>query len=153
MSPAALLADEPPVILRGDANPWNLIPPTPSAEVRGEFATAFFPDPTAPEGILEKRVEVLALWECIGGADVVEVDRQGNRYAGATRRHTLPLDRLTSETTHARKHAAYAARLAAVRPGCCPECWRRGKAIPSATVAACPFVERHVTIRRPEGAK
>jgi hypothetical protein len=29
------------------------------------------------------------------------------------------------------------------RPGYCPQCWRIGKAIPAATVDACPFVASH----------
>lgn len=137
-----------PVILYGAANPWNNLPPA-APKPRGEFATAFFADPAATDGVRSVAVEVLELWEGVGGAAVVEIDGKGARFAATTARHTLPLDRLASETTAGRKRAAYSAKLALVRPGCCPECWRLGKAIPAASVAECVFAHRHPVITKP----
>lgn len=133
--------DCPPVSL-GNANPWNGRRYTTDKRPL-ERANALFPDPAAPGGVSVRAVVINELWESVSAADVTECDSDGRPHLPTHARHIVPLSRLTSPETHARKLAAYSAKLATVKPGYCPECWNRGKAIPAPTVAACPFVSRH----------
>ena len=86
---------------------------------------------------------ILDLWENVSACAAVDVDANGVPMHGQAHRHFLRLAQVASETTLASKRAAYAAELAKVRPGCCPHCWRRGKAIPAATPEACPMQAQH----------
>lgn len=106
------------------------------------YATALFPtgNPAAP--VETRRVFVLELWESVSAALVSEVDTDGTLKAD-TFRHVLPLSRLASATTLARKRDAYAHRLASVPAGYCPACWGMGRARGAANAETCELRDTH----------
>lgn len=115
-----------------------------------QHGIALFPtgNPAAP--VREVRVFVLELWESVKAARVQEI-REHSATPGET--HILPLAELASETTLAKKRAAFATKLSTIPAGYCPRCWGRGRAIPAATPEACPFVEKHQGHIEPPAAR
>lgn len=96
--------DGPPVLL-GDENPWNRlrygerVPPADATE-----GIALFPSDLTPDGVEERPVWVLSVFE---GFDAAVV-----RTKAGGLDHYLSLARVASATTLARKREAYAASLA-----------------------------------------
>jgi hypothetical protein len=99
-------AQEAPVVVIGDANPWNHLrygsPAVPEGALEG---FALFPSSASADGVDARPVVVVAKFDALGAACVRE--RTGKT------EHYLPLSRVCSETTLARKRAAYVEMLEA----------------------------------------
>ena len=102
---SAATVEAQPVLL-GAANPWNALrygaPAAPEGATEG---FALFPSAACADGVEVMPVFVVAIFDAIGAALVREKTR--------VRDHYLPLARVCSETTLAKKRAAYVEALEA----------------------------------------
>ena len=99
-------APEAPAVVIGEANPWNhLRYGTPAVPVGAVEGFALFPSSASADGVDARPVVVVAMLDAMDAAIVRE--RTGKT------EHYLPLSRVCSPTTLAKKRAAYAEMLEA----------------------------------------